>query len=59
MTKEIGGRCYRAPEVLFGAERYTTAVDVWGSGCVFAEMLLRKVRETFVIMWYELIHIGL
>ena len=43
MTKEIGGRCYRAPEVLFGAERYSSAVDVWGAGCVFAEMLLRRV----------------
>ena len=46
MTKEIGGRSYRAPEVLFGAEQYTNAVDIWGAGCVFAEMLLRKVSDT-------------
>ncbi len=45
MTKEIGGRSYRAPEVLFGAEHYTSGVDVWGAGCVFAELLLRKVRQ--------------
>ncbi len=40
---EIGNRCYRAPEVLFGARTYTGAVDIWGAGCVLAEMLLKKV----------------
>lgn len=43
MTKEIGGRSYRAPELLFGADQYTAVVDIWAAGCVFAEMLLRKV----------------
>ena len=49
MTKEIGGRCYRAPEVLFGDEHYTVAVDIWGAGCVFAELLRHKVcgRDPF------------
>lgn len=45
MTKEIGGRSYRAPELLFGADQYTAVVDIWAAGCVFAEMLLRKVCE--------------
>lgn len=30
---------YRPPELLFGAKKYSTAVDIWSIGCVFAEML--------------------
>ena len=33
---------YRAPEVLLGAERYSTPVDVWSIGCIFAEMSEKK-----------------
>ncbi|CAI5734545.1 unnamed protein product [Hyaloperonospora brassicae] len=33
---------YRAPELLLGATKYSTAVDVWSIGCIFAEMLLMK-----------------
>mmetsp|Transcript_12832 Transcript_12832/g.40968 ORF Transcript_12832/g.40968 Transcript_12832/m.40968 type:complete len:417 (-) Transcript_12832:355-1605(-) len=36
----ICSRYYRAPELIFGATDYTTAIDVWSAGCVFAEMLL-------------------
>jgi serine/threonine protein kinase len=36
----ICSRYYRAPELIFGATEYTTAIDVWSSGCVFAEMIL-------------------
>lgn len=32
---------YRAPELLLGATTYTAAVDMWGVGCVFGELLLR------------------
>ncbi|KAE9448316.1 hypothetical protein C3L33_19786, partial [Rhododendron williamsianum] len=31
---------YRAPELIFGATEYTTAIDVWSTGCVMAELLL-------------------
>lgn len=31
---------YRAPELLMAAPRYSTAVDVWSVGCIFAELLL-------------------
>lgn len=34
--------CYRPPEMLFGARKYTSAVDIWAAGCVFAEFFLRK-----------------
>uniref|UniRef100_A0A061SCS8 Cyclin-dependent kinase 8/11 n=1 Tax=Tetraselmis sp. GSL018 TaxID=582737 RepID=A0A061SCS8_9CHLO len=30
---------YRAPELLLGAKHYTRAIDVWASGCIFAELL--------------------
>ena len=29
---------YRAPEILLGAAKYSTPVDVWSIGCIFAEM---------------------
>eukprot|EP01006_Ploeotia_vitrea_P042460 TRINITY_DN66629_c1_g28_i1.p1 TRINITY_DN66629_c1_g28~~TRINITY_DN66629_c1_g28_i1.p1 ORF type:complete len:376 (-),score=33.60 TRINITY_DN66629_c1_g28_i1:218-1345(-) len=36
----ICSRYYRAPELIFGATNYTTAIDIWSLGCVFAEMLI-------------------
>ena len=36
----ICSRYYRAPELIFGATKYTTAVDVWAFGCVVAEMIV-------------------
>lgn len=30
---------YRAPEILLGSHHYSTAVDMWSVGCVFAEMI--------------------
>ena len=37
-TYEVVTLWYRAPELLLGAERYSTAVDIWSVGCIFAEM---------------------
>ena len=31
---------YRAPELLLGATKYTTQVDVWSIGCIMAELIL-------------------
>ena len=36
----ICSRYYRAPELIFGATDYSTAIDVWSSGCVMAELLV-------------------
>lgn len=33
---------YRAPEILLGSKTYSTPVDVWSIGCIFAEMLNHK-----------------
>ena len=42
MTTLVFARWYRAPELLFGAKKYGPGVDIWGVGCVFAELLLRR-----------------
>lgn len=31
-----------APEILLGATEYSTAVDMWSVGCIFAELLLNE-----------------
>jgi len=38
----ICSRYYRAPELVFEATEYTTAIDIWSLGCVMAELLLGK-----------------
>ncbi|KAL8091791.1 shaggy-related protein kinase theta-like [Apium graveolens] len=38
----ICSRYYRAPELIFGATEYTTAIDMWSVGCVLAELLLGR-----------------
>ncbi|XP_077370433.1 cyclin-dependent kinase 15 isoform X2 [Festucalex cinctus] len=30
---------YRPPDVLLGSTDYSTALDIWGAGCIFVEML--------------------
>ncbi|KAG2622732.1 hypothetical protein PVAP13_3KG007600 [Panicum virgatum] len=41
-THEIVTLWYRAPEVLLGATHYSTGVDMWSVGCIFAEMVRRQ-----------------
>jgi len=38
----ICSRYYRAPELIFGNTSYTTALDVWSTGCVIGELLLNE-----------------
>eukprot|EP00588_Corethron_pennatum_P012070 CAMPEP_0194277654 /NCGR_PEP_ID=MMETSP0169-20130528/9917_1 /TAXON_ID=218684 /ORGANISM="Corethron pennatum, Strain L29A3" /LENGTH=369 /DNA_ID=CAMNT_0039021671 /DNA_START=239 /DNA_END=1348 /DNA_ORIENTATION=+ len=37
-THEVVTLWYRAPELLFGDDRYCTHIDVWSVGCIFGEM---------------------
>ncbi len=30
---------YRAPEILLGSQLYSTPVDMWSIGCIFAELV--------------------
>ncbi|GAA5820662.1 hypothetical protein JCM3770_004955 [Rhodotorula araucariae] len=41
-TGTVVTRWYRPPELLLGERKYHTAVDMWGVGCVIAEMYHRK-----------------
>lgn len=41
-SKNVITMWYRAPELLMGQKQYTTGVDIWSVGCVFAELFLRK-----------------
>ncbi|KAJ1439918.1 Serine/threonine-protein kinase, active site [Sesbania bispinosa] len=41
-THEIVTLWYRAPEVLLGSTHYSTGVDMWSVGCIFAEMARRQ-----------------
>ena len=34
---------YRSPELLLGYKQYTSAIDIWAAGCIFAELLTGKV----------------
>mmetsp|Transcript_35968 Transcript_35968/g.80065 ORF Transcript_35968/g.80065 Transcript_35968/m.80065 type:complete len:302 (-) Transcript_35968:441-1346(-) len=38
-THEVVTLWYRAPEILLGTKTYSTPVDVWSIGCIFAEMV--------------------
>ena len=41
-TTEVVTLWYRAPEVLLGDVNYSTPVDMWSVGCIFAEMMTGK-----------------
>ncbi|KAJ1909985.1 Cyclin-dependent kinase 10, partial [Tieghemiomyces parasiticus] len=42
MTPQVVTLWYRSPELLLGAKRYTSAVDMWSIGCILAELLGHK-----------------
>ncbi|NXP46436.1 CDK3 kinase, partial [Heliornis fulica] len=42
-THEVVTLWYRAPEILLRCSYYTTGVDIWSIGCIFAEMVTGKV----------------
>ena len=41
-THEVVTLWYRAPEILLGQKVYSTPVDIWSVGCIFAEMAQRR-----------------
>ena len=41
-TEYVVTRWYRAPELLCGNSHYTTKIDVWSIGLIFAELLMGK-----------------
>ncbi|BDA48672.1 Cyclin-dependent kinase A-1 [Coccomyxa sp. Obi] len=41
-THEVVTLLYRAPEILLGSHLYSTPVDIWSIGCIFAELVNSK-----------------
>ncbi|KAI2794455.1 Cyclin-dependent kinase 1 [Penicillium oxalicum] len=41
-THEVVTLWYRSPEILLGGRQYSTGVDMWSVGAIFAEMCTRK-----------------
>ncbi|KAJ6012587.1 hypothetical protein N7522_002942 [Penicillium canescens] len=41
-THEVVTLWYRCPEILLGGRQYSTGVDMWSVGAIFAEMYTRK-----------------
>ncbi|KAM3311479.1 hypothetical protein ACQJBY_031876 [Aegilops geniculata] len=42
LTSRVATLWYRPPELLLGATRYSAAVDMWSTGCIFGELLTAK-----------------
>ncbi|XP_033833444.1 serine/threonine-protein kinase NLK [Periophthalmus magnuspinnatus] len=43
MTQEVVTQYYRAPEILMGSRHYGNSIDIWSVGCIFAELLGRRI----------------
>ncbi|KAF5747695.1 cyclin-dependent kinase B1-2 [Tripterygium wilfordii] len=56
-THEIVTLWYRASEVLLGSSHYSTAVDMWSVGCIFAEMVRRQALFPGDSEFQQLLHI--
>lgn len=39
LTGHVGTRWYRSPELILLEKMYSTAIDIWAVGCVFAELI--------------------
>ena len=42
LTIRVMTMIYRSPEVALGMQNYTSQVDLWGVGCIFAELLIAE-----------------
>uniref|UniRef100_A0A7N0ULN5 Protein kinase domain-containing protein n=1 Tax=Kalanchoe fedtschenkoi TaxID=63787 RepID=A0A7N0ULN5_KALFE len=56
-THEILTLWYRAPEILLGATHYSTAVDMWSVGCIFAELINKQALFQGDSELQQLLHI--
>ena len=44
-SAEVVTLWYRPPDVLFGAKLYTTSIDMWSAGCIFAGKLMAHSKR--------------
>jgi serine/threonine protein kinase len=45
LTNRVITLWYRPPEVLMGSTDYDASVDIWSSGCIFAELLVPRTLQ--------------
>lgn len=57
-SNEVVTLWYRPPDVLLGSVEYSTSIDIWGVGCIFAEMITGKPlfpgaenEDQIVLIW--------
>jgi serine/threonine protein kinase len=51
LTQHVTTRWYRAPEVILVAKKYTSAIDMWSIGCVFADLLAFQTKSPRKILF--------
>mmetsp|Transcript_23531 Transcript_23531/g.43702 ORF Transcript_23531/g.43702 Transcript_23531/m.43702 type:complete len:565 (-) Transcript_23531:298-1992(-) len=42
LTTYVVTRWYRAPELILACDHYSSAIDMWSVGCIFAELITRR-----------------
>jgi len=55
-THEVVTLWYRAPDVLLGSRKYSTPVDIWSVGCIFAEMANGRYVTFYLMDGYNMKH---
>ncbi|KAL5268643.1 hypothetical protein ACHWQZ_G002482 [Mnemiopsis leidyi] len=58
-SNEVVTLWYRPPDVLLGSTDYSTSLDMWGVGCIFAEMIsgiplfpgMKDVKDQLAKIW--------
>ena len=48
LSKHVCSRWYRPPEIILG-ENYGYSADIWGLGCIFAELLCLRKKSKIVV----------
>jgi len=52
-TNRVVTLWYRPPELLLGERSYTPAIDIWGAGCIMAELWTRNPIMQVLTHWSE------
>ena len=50
LTGHVVTRWYRAPEVILLEKEYNEAIDVWSTGCIYAERFLFLFYLVFITL---------
>ena len=51
LSAHVISRFYRAPEVILMEKHYGYAIDMWSTGCIFAELLKKmdKKKDHYIL----------